>query len=314
MTTIFIIVAVLLFSILSFLIYVFNTAFYNPPRKRSKKVDLGEQYLAVGDRLKITHEAIKNAEYEEVEIVSYDGTKLKGKYYHFDDNAPIDIIFHGYRSKPESDCGGGFMISREFGHNVLLPYHRAHGESGGNVITFGIKERYDCLKWVEYLVERFKNTKIFITGVSMGAATVLMASELELPKNVKGVIADCSYSSPKEIILLESTKMGFPQFVAKPFIALSAKLLAGINWVETSPVEAVKNAKVPILIIHGEDDRFVPCHMSISIYEACKGPKKLLTVGDAGHGLSFIIDSENYKNAVNGFKKASLNDDLSYFE
>ena len=310
----FIIVAVILVAVLMFLLYIFDTAFYNPPRKRNRKLSLGEQYVALGDRLDEPCRQVLNTVGEDVEITSFDGKILKGKYYHFKDGAPVDIIFHGYRSKAANDCGGGFVLARDFGNNVLLPDHRAHSESQGNIITFGVKERYDCLKWIEYISKRFENAKIVISGVSMGAATVLMASDLALPQNVKGIIADCAYSSPKEIILQESTKMGFPKKIAEPFIALSARLFAGFDWDKTSPQKAVKNAKVPILIIHGEDDRFVPCQMCYPIFDACTSPKKLFTVKDAGHGLSFLIDEEGYKKAVNDFKTAVLNDDLSYFE
>lgn len=309
-----IIATVLLIIVLFFLLYVFDTAFYNPPRKRNRKVELGEQYRALADKLDKQHRQVVDTKAEKVEIKSYDGTLLKGKYYHFKDGAPVDIIFHGYRSKAENDCGGGFVLARDFGHNVLLPDQRAHGESGGKVITFGIKERYDCLKWIEYISKRFNNTKIVISGVSMGAATVLMASNLDLPKNVKGIIADCAYSSPEEIIMLESRKKGFSDNLAKPFIFLSAKILGGFNLKTASPCEAVKNAKVPVLVIHGEDDRFVPCSMCYPIFDACTTQKKLFTVKDAGHGLSFLIDEEGYKKAVNDFKTAVINDDLSYFE
>ena len=314
MISVYITVAILLTVLLGFLLYIFDTAFYNPPRKRERRVDLGEQYRALGDRLNEPYRQVKNSTFESVEIISFDGTLLKGKYYHFKDGAPVDIIFHGYRSKAENDCGGGFVLARDFGHNVLLPDHRAHGNSKGNVITFGVKERYDCLEWIKYISERFNGVKIVISGVSMGAATVLMASDLDLPENVKGIIADCAYSSPKEIILLESKKMGFPQKIAEPFISLSAKFFARFNWTETSPEQAVKNAKVPVLIIHGEDDRFVPFYMSKPIFEACTSKKRIFTVKDAGHGLSFLIDEEGYKKEVNDFKRAVLSDDMSYFE
>ncbi len=297
-----------------FMWYIFDTAFYNPPRKRYRKVDLGEQYRAVGEELDKTRREVRDAQYEKVEIVSFDGTVLRGKYYHFNEGAPVEIIFHGYRSNPVNDCGGGFALSRAYGCNVLLPDHRAHGESSGSVITFGIKERYDCLQWIRYLVDRFGDIKIVISGVSMGASTVLMASDLELPENVKGIIADCGYSSPKEIILQESGKMGFPPKLSAPFIKLSAKLMAGFDLNEASAVKAVKNSKLPVLIIHGEDDRFVPCSMGHQIYEACTSPKKLLTVKDAGHGLSFLIDPEKYKKAVNDFKDAVLGGHMEYFE
>ena len=308
------IIAALFIIFAYFMWYIFDTAFYNPPRKRNRSVDLGEQYRVLKDGLDKTRKEVREARYEAVDTVSFDGTVLKGKYYHFNDGAPVEIIFHGYRSNPLNDCGGGFSLTREYGCNVLLPDHRAHGESGGNVITFGVKERYDCLQWIKYLIERFGDIKIIISGVSMGASTVLMASDLELPENVKGIIADCGYSSPKEIILQESGKMGFPPKLSAPFIKLSAKLLAGFDWEETSAVKAVKNSKLPILIIHGEDDRFVPCSMSHQIYEACTSHKKLLTVKDAGHGLSFLVAPEKYKKAVNDFKDAVLNDDMNYFE
>ena len=310
----FIVLVIIILIFAFFMWYIFDTAFYNPTRKRNRKVDLGEQYRAVGDKLDKTRKGVAEADFESVEITSFDGIKLKGKYYHFNDNAPIEIIFHGYRSNPINDCGGGFFLTKQYGCNVLLPDHRGHGESEGKVITFGIKERYDCLEWVKYLVKRFGDVKIIISGVSMGASTVLMASDLDLPENVKGIIADCGYSSPKEIILQESAKMGFPEKLSEPFIKLSAKIMAGFDWEETSAVKTVRNSKVPVLIIHGEDDRFVPCSMGYQIYDACAGPKKLLTVKEAGHGLSYLIEPEQYKSAVNDFKDAVLNDNMGYFE
>lgn len=308
-----IIITAIIFVVFAFLFYIFDTAFYNPPGKRNKKVELGEQYLALIDKLDEQYRQVIETDSEQVEIKSYDGTLLRGKYYHFKDGVPVDIIFHGYRSKAENDCGGGFVLARDLGHNVLLPDQRAHSASGGNVITFGIKERYDCLEWIKYISERFNDVKIVISGVSMGAATVLMASDLDLPKNVKGIIADCAYSSPEEIIMLESKKMGFSQKIAKPFILFTARVLGGFDLRETSPCDALKNAKIPVLVIHGEDDRFVPFSMCKPIYEACATPKKLFTVKGAGHGLSYLVDEEGYKNEVNKFKTAVLNDDFSYF-
>lgn len=309
-----VLISILVVIFFGFLLYIFDTAFYNPPRKRGRKIDLGEQYRALGDRLNEPYRQVKNAVSEDVEIKSHDGILLKGKYYHFKDGAPVDIIFHGYRSNAENDCGGGFVLARDLGHNVLLPDQRSHGKSKGNVITFGVKERLDCLQWIKYISKRFNNVKIIISGVSMGAATVLMASDLDLPENVKGIIADCAYSSPKEIILLESKKMGFPQKLAEPFIALSARIFANFNWTESSAVQAVKNAKIPILIVHGEADRFVPFEMCKPIFDACANKKRIFTVKDAGHGLSFLIDEEGYKKEINNFKTAVLNDNFGYFE
>lgn len=312
--TVLIILVTLLLVALGFLLYIFDIAFYNPPRKRHKKLKMDmEQYYALSDRIKEPSRQVKQTEYEKVTITSFDGLKLTGKYYHFKDDAPVDIIFHGYRSDSENDCGGGFILSRDYGHNVLLPDQRSHSESQGNIITFGVKERYDCLYWTEYIAKRFNDVKIIISGVSMGAATVLMASDLELP-NVKGIIADCGYSRPIDIILEEGKRMGIPPKIAAPLITLAAKMLGRFNINEKSAINAVKNAKVPVLIIHGEEDRLVPVSMAHKIFDACNSPKKLLTVKEAGHGLSFIIDEQGYKKAVNDFKTAVLSDNLSFFE
>ncbi|MBR2860999.1 MAG: alpha/beta hydrolase [Clostridia bacterium] len=296
-------IAILLIFI-SVLLYIYNLAFYNPPSKRIKKHfrARGEQYDAVREKLDATTKTVSEAEFQPVEIIAQDGVKLRGKYYHYADGAPMDIIFHGYRSRANHDCGGGYLLARDLGHNVILPDQRAHGESGSNTITFGIKERYDCLEWIKFACTMQPDVKIVISGVSMGAATVLMASELDLPENVKGIIADCAFSSPIEIILMESEKMGIPKQLAKPFIKLSARLMGGFNVEEASAREAVKNAKVPILLVHGEDDKFVPCRMSYDIYENCTGDKKLITFEGAGHGLSFLVDAERYKKEINEFK------------
>lgn len=312
---IFIILA-LLVVILAFLWYIFDIAFFNPRSKRTKKSEglQGEQYEKLKEELKALSHNLKKEEYEAVEITSYDGLKLRGKYYHYHDDAPLEIILHGYRSNPYNDCGGGFKLSKESGYNVLLPDHRAHGESEGSVITFGVKERYDCLSWINYVVQRNKNVKIFISGVSMGASTVLMASDLPLPENVKGIIADCPYSSPEEIIVDVSEKMGYPKGLAAPFIRLSARIMAGISLNKVTALNSVKNTALPILIIHGEDDRFVPCEMGKRIYNECNSRKMLFTVKDAGHGLSFLIDENGYKKAVKCFKEGALNNDFSEFE
>lgn len=139
--------------------------------------------------------------FESVFITSFDGVKLYARYYHVRDGAPLQIQFHGYRGSALLDFCGGNKLAREIGHNTLVVDQRAHGKSGGNTITFGINERYDCLSCINYAVERSgKETPIFLSGVSMDAATVLMASELNLPDNVIGIIADSPYSSPEEII------------------------------------------------------------------------------------------------------------------
>lgn len=242
--------------------------------------------------------------FEQVYTYSSDGLRLSGKYFHVRDEAPLAILFHGYRGTPTRDFCGGANLCFSMGLNVLLVCERAHGTSEGHTITFGVKERYDVLSWVEYAVSRFgKNVKIVLGGISMGAGTVLMASELDLPKNVKGILADCPFTSPEEIITEFGRSKGFPMKIAYPLTAISARLFGGFSLSASNAAEAVKKAKVPILIIHGEDDTLVPPEMSLRIAEANPTMIERYTFPGAEHGISYVIDPERYADILSGFCK-----------
>ena len=259
-----------------------------------------------------THSLIREMdgrEYEPIEIRSDDGLRLCARYYHVADGAPLHIQFHGYRSYAMRDFCGGNALARECGHNTLLVDQRAHGRSEGHTITFGIKERIDCLRWVEYATRRFgTETPIFLSGVLMGAATVLMATELNLPSNVVGVIADCPYSSPRAIIRKVIGDMGLPVKAAYPFVCIGAWLFGGIRGLSRhGAVQAVKHATVPILLFHGEADDFVPCDMSREIEKACASAVRLETFPDADHAMCYMTDYDRYRQATIAFVQSCLN-------
>jgi fermentation-respiration switch protein FrsA (DUF1100 family) len=296
--------------ILSYLAY--RKAFYASPSKRSEPTEppRGEQYRRHAKRMGELIALMQAIPYERIEITARDGTRLVGRYIHVADGAPLQIQCHGYRGGPIRDFCGGNKLARETGHNTLLIEQRAHGESGGCTITFGIRERYDVLDWIDYALTRFgADTKILLVGVSMGAATVLMAAGLTLPPQVRGVIADAPYSSPYDIIRRVCGKMGFPPAPAMPIVCLGARLWGGFRVRTDSAVEAVRRAQVPMLIIHGEDDRFVPCDMSRAIAVSATEVGRdvtLYTVKDAGHGISFIEDPEGYRQTVERFIERCL--------
>lgn len=232
---------------------------------------------------------------EEVCITSFDGLKLYGKFYEYAPGAPIELMMPGYRGLAERDLCGGVQRSFRLQRSVLLVDQRACGKCDGHVITFGIKERYDCQSWANYLYERFgKDIPVILTGVSMGAATVMMATELELPENVIGVIADCGYSSPKEIICKVIRQMKLPPKPLYPFVKLAARIFGGFDLEAASPLEAMKKCKIPVFFAHGEDDDFVPCEMTVACHKVCPAPKRLLTVAGAGHGLAYLIGKQKY--------------------
>lgn len=172
---------------------------------------IGEQYEARKDEmLRLIGSAVK-VPCEEVFTQSADGLQLHGRYYETAPGAPVQILVHGYNGNPLRDFSGGLLFTLRFGYNVILIDQRAHGQSEGRCLTFGVRVREDCLAWIRYANARFGGeTPIVLTGISMGAATVLMASELELPDNVVGIIADCGYSSPREIIRTVIREMRLP--------------------------------------------------------------------------------------------------------
>ena len=246
--------------------------------------------------------------YEDIFITSRDGKKLHARYYHVADDAPVALQFHGYKSMGVRDFSGIAVECMKLSQNVLIVDQRSHGESDGKRISFGIKERYDCLDWIKYINDRFsEKTKIILYGVSMGAATVLMASELEMPKNVIGIVADCPYSSPKAIIKKVSRDMKLPASLAYPFIRLGALIYGGFDPNKASPVSAVTKTSIPILLIHGENDGFVPCGMSDEIAKA-GNTVKLIKFAEATHGTSILYDKDKYVKAVEGFTSKILSE------
>ena len=239
--------------------------------------------------------------YESVYITSHDGLRLFGRYYHVRDGAPVEIQFHGYKGSALQDLCALSRIARAAGRNILLVDQRAHGKSDGHIIAMGTKERFDCLRWAKYAAERFgAQTPIILTGVSMGGGTVLMASDLELPENVKGIVEDCPLSSPLDSMRKTAKEKPIKKLLY-PFALLGAVVYGHVNMYASSPVKSVPRAKVPILLIHGQADRFVPPSMSAAVERACTGYVRRELFPNAGHNLSSFSDYPRYEKLVNEF-------------
>ena len=286
--------------VLLFSLVVFFMVFYSPKRPARKdgvyRLPKGKIYEPYHEKMKEWTQMSREIAHDEVEIISYDGLKLRGRYYRFYDNAPIELMLHGYRGDSERDLAGGVLRAKSVGNNVLLVDQRASGASEGHVITFGIREHRDCISWIDFIIKEIdENAKIILTGVSMGAATVLMASGCDLPSNVIGVLADCGYTSPVAIIKDVLRKIHLPVAIFYPFIALSARIYGGFNLREFTPCEAVAKTKLPIIFYHGDSDDFVPYQMSVANYNACASDiKRLVITKGAGHGLCYVVGEDEY--------------------
>ena len=239
---------------------------------------------------------------EDYYIQSFDGLKLHAKYFEYEPGAVTEIMFHGYRGSAERDLSGGIQRCFALGRNVLLVDQRTSCGSEGSVISFGINEHRDCLAWVDFAVKQFgPDVKLVLTGISMGASTVLMAAGKPLPENVIGVLADCGFSSPKKIIKKCAKDLKIPADFIYPFIKLGAKIYGHFDLEEYTPLEAMKTCTLPVIFFHGEDDSFVPCDMSRECFAACTSPKQIVTVPKAGHGLVYLVDNAGYFSAVSDF-------------
>ena len=301
-----IILIVLLIAVLVVLFMLYYRAFYSPHRGM-QEIDT-KPFLKDKDQFEEIlrrARALSEIPCRRIRTRSYDGLRLCARYYHRADNAPICICFHGYRGSAVRDFGVMGQFLQNEGYNVILVDHRAHFKSGGHTITYGIRERRDVLSWVEYASRRFgADTPIYLFGISMGAATVTMAADLPLPDNVKIICADCPYSSPKDIICHVVRWTVKKAELVWPLIWLSALVFGHLNIrKDITAANAVRNSKIPVLIIHGADDAFVPPEMSAEIADANPSLVERHIFPNAVHGVSYFADPDRYIATVRDFIK-----------
>ena len=307
------IVALLLIVTFAVTFWIFRITFWNEYKNvdLSRVVMSGEQYDPYHDKMTdLIEKAHQIPVSEEIRIPAHDGGTLYAKYFHVSDTAPVCILFHGYKGEGLRDFSGGINLVLKNGFNAILVDERGHARSKGRIISFGIRERYDVASWVSYVSGRFgKDRPIFLFGISMGAATVLMASDLRLDGNVKGILADCPYARPVDIIMHTASGMGIPTKGMKPFLLLSALLFGHFRLTASDAVRSVAKSNYPILIIHGDDDLFVPAAMSEEIQKANPDMVRRFTVPTAAHGMSYIVNPGLYREVTDRFLRDCLGSD-----
>lgn len=238
----------------------------------------------------------------ELLVIEANGEELCARRFAQENPRGRIVLFHGYRSMGETDFAPVMDFYYNQGYELVLIDQRAHGKSSGLWIGFGVPERYDCLSWLRYLNATYGALPTFLSGVSMGCTTVLMSLGLELPANVRGVIADCGFTSPKEIISIVLRRRHLPPLLLTPPLSLFSRLFAGYFFGEYSTLQALaENTRIPVLFLHGTDDRLVPPEMTRRNFEACRSEKELLMVEGAGHGTAYLQDRPQVEQAVKAF-------------
>lgn len=300
--------------VLALLAAVFGAAgfFFRFAILRAKKERTDEEYEEEAsiwrpfrERMREAQGWIRQHTAEHVSIVSFDGLKLSALYLPAETPQPKGtvIVMHGYRSLATID----FALEAEFlhslGYRLLIPYQRAHGESEGRYITYGVRERFDCRDWAGYAEKRFgARQNIFLMGISMGASTVLMASGLELPEAVRGIVADCGFTSPWDIMAhVAKRDFKLPAFPLLHALDLLARILAGFGLREADTRRALQKNTRPVLFLHGREDDFVPTWMTEENSRACRAEKEVCLVKGAGHAQSFARDTAGCEKEIRAF-------------
>lgn len=304
-----IILLVFVFGIMA-LLGVSNYSFQRAcSRRETRWPDLGTadvlQYEILTEAYKI-----KNEPNRTVTITASDGAELVGHYYERKQNAPIVIFFHGLWSNSYTNGVPIYRITKEHGWNLLLVSLRAHDESGENISTLGVLERYDCCDWANWTASEFgEQVPIYLMGISVGGASVLMSSDLDLPKSVCGIIDDAGFTSPLEMIMIGSNSKLRCELLSGIFtqmVNVGTKIWGHFNLKDADASLAVSKTNVPILIIHGDKDSRAPLSMAYKIYDSCHGEKEIYIVHGAEHTECYRTDPEKYEKTVSEFIEKNL--------
>ena len=244
-----------------------------------------------------------SVEKEDVWLTAFDGLKLHGTLIRNGDSTRVLIQAHGFRSSARGSFAGSLRYFYGQGFNILLIDHRAHGKSEGKYITYGVFERVDLRDWAYKAVEIFgEDAQIVLDGISMGATTVMMASALDLPENVRGLVADSGFTSPYDIFVeVLATTFHAKPFPILPLCGFMAELKAGFGFKDASTLDALAENELPILFIHGEEDDFVPIEMSEANFAVCKGEKYFVRIPGAKHGCGYLVEREKCEAALTEF-------------
>lgn len=268
----------------------------------SKRKESRQMLEELWSRFGTDYRNYQNIPVEEVIIKSYDGLKLKG-YFHrvYKDSKKVVIMNHGYTANHYIDYQFTDIFFEE-GYNVLLIDMRSHGESEGKVASYGYNESKDIGSWVRWIKDKIgEDAYIGLHGQSMGAATVMLYGATH-PNDIKFVIEDCGFTSAREAIKFQFRKVKIPFWPLYDLIRVKVKRKYKFDFNNISPEDAIVKSDIPVLFIHGDNDKVVPTWMGKALYNEKNGEMdRLYLVQGAGHMEAYSKDKEKYKQVVKEF-------------
>lgn len=240
---------------------------------------------------------------------SQGGLHLKARYYPAATTTPKTmVVVHGFGDNSLT-LGNYIRFFHQAGYNVLAPDNRSHGHSQGKYIGFGWQDRQDLQDWIQQLIRRKgSNVQIGLFGVSMGASTVMYYLGLKVPKQVKTAIADCGYASINGELTYELKRLfNLPSVPLIPTANLYTQALAHYSLYDGETAQTLKHNRIPLFIIHGTKDTFVPTSNAKLNYQNDSGPKKLWLVKGAKHARSYQKNPALYQKRVLSWTAKYLN-------
>ena len=240
-------------------------------------------------------ETMLTAPQQEFTIRSHRGQKLKGFYYPCGSQGRI-IAFavHGYRSEHADTGGILYEYYRSRGIDVFACDHTAQGQSEGHFIGFDVLESRDCLKWVDFLIEKFgPDTKIILHGFSMGAATVMQMSS-HCPPNVRFIVEDSGYRDAHAAMDHLIGPLYGP-------MRLLNRLIAGYDWNDADVTGSLLQSRIPMLFVHGQLDKLVPYKNGPELYRLYPGEKDCFFPADTRHIESMYTCPQEYAAKLDSF-------------
>ena len=302
--------------ILIILLYIFlvpapAVAFYRsvygrrkvlPPDDPELKRPTMEPFMG---RLKDDYLYLMSKKPTQVSITAADGVVLCGDRYEQNSSKTV-LMVHGYNADPYVNLAPQARWFYDNGYDLLVIYQRGHSKSGGKHTGMGLLEKDDVLQWADFISKEHPGQKIMIYGISMGGTAVAYCSDVITNPDVRCAVIDCGFISPYGQMKRESVRFHLPFRLIAPYMQAMVKHGLHVDLRERTD-DHLKNAKIPILFLHGDADPTVPLEQAQRNYDACGSEKTLVTVADAAHTTAFLTDEAKAARAYIDFMDKYFN-------